>query len=331
VAVTDGNKLNDAPITNSNTTQALLDDLKERGYHLSVGENGNLRTERDDPPITPVIRHALQANYTKLVRLIKPPVTDSNVRTEQNVRKDNTDWSKVADLRPKRGEEMDQVLAEHRAANQAAAAVVEAKAPENAFEGMFMHWDEMAKRRSGRDREARRRIEAAKKGGVCGKCGKALKDGETAYAKYETYAGMGGGLMGKPGPRFEKVTACKGCAPEWMTEPKAYNEYTIGDRRVRIPASQRVDERPCSTCERPVVFKMTRRDYQGRPVFCCYRCEYTYQNHKRSERDQHLRQKVCEVCSKEFTATRAHTKTCSAACKQRAYRERRKAAASTNA
>jgi predicted GIY-YIG superfamily endonuclease len=53
-------------------------------------------------------------------------------------------------------------------------------------------------------------------------------------------------------------------------------------------------------------------------------------NRRRSESRQHLRQKVCEVCSKEFTATRAHTKTCSPACKQKAYRQRKKAAGSTN-
>jgi hypothetical protein len=324
--VTDGNSANVGAIKNRNDTQALLDDLQERGYKLTVGPNGKLYTDPKGPPVTPVILCALQANYGKLVNLLKPPVTDSNVVPDANVRKDNTDWSKVADLRPARGEELDRVMAEYRAALEAASAAVETKSPENAFEGMWMHWQEMGERRSGRDREAKRRIEAAKKGGVCAKCGKALKDGETAYVGCQVYAGMGGGLMGRPGQCFRKASVCEGCAPEGMTNPKAYSEYTIGDRTIRIPASQRVDERPCSTCERPVVFVMTRRDYQGRPVYCSYRCEYTYHNRQRSQRDEHLRQKVCEVCSKEFTATRAHTKTCSAACKQKAYRARKKVA-----
>jgi hypothetical protein len=324
VSVTDGNSGVGAQIMNSNTTEALLDDLEARGYKLSVSENGKLCTAPDGPAITPVIWHAIQANYGKLVRLLSPDVTDTNSHAEQNVRKDNTDWSKVANLMPARGEELDRALAEYREAYQAATAAVEAAGPKDFFEGMMMHWREMDKRRSGRDREAKRRIKLAQKGGACGKCGKALKDGETAYAKYGTYAGMAGGMMSRPGPRYEKVTACKGCAPEWMTEPKAYNEYTIGDRRVRIPASQRVDERPCSTCGRPVVYELTRRYYPGRPVFCCYRCQYTYHNRRRSAREQHLREKVCEVCSKEFTATKAHAKTCSAACKQKAYRTRKK-------
>ncbi len=37
----------------------------------------------------------------------------------------------------------------------------------------------------------------------------------------------------------------------------------------------------------------------------------------------HTREKVCEVCSEEFTATRAHAKTCSPACKQKGYRQRK--------
>ena len=116
MSVADGNKSNEAQIQNSNTTQALLDDLEARGYKLSVGENGKLYTDPDGPPITPVIWHALQANYTKLVGLLRPSearVTDSNRQPELNVRKDNTDWSRVADLMPARGEERERVVHEY--------------------------------------------------------------------------------------------------------------------------------------------------------------------------------------------------------------------------
>jgi hypothetical protein len=34
------------------------------------------------------------------------------------------------------------------------------------------------------------------------------------------------------------------------------------------------------------------------------------------------RQKVCEVCREEFLATRRDTKTCSAGCRQKVYRQR---------
>jgi hypothetical protein len=36
------------------------------------------------------------------------------------------------------------------------------------------------------------------------------------------------------------------------------------------------------------------------------------------------RQKVCEVCGEEFTATRRDAKTCSVGCKQEASRHRKK-------
>jgi len=322
--VTDSNSANVGAITNSNDTQALLDDLQERGYKLTVGENGNLFTDPKGPPVTPVIYWALQANYGKLVKLLSPPVTDSNVVPETNVRKDNTDWSKVADLKPARGDEMKQAIAEYRALSQAADAAVKAAGPKDWIEGMMMHSVEMDKRRSGRDIEAERRIEAAKKGGACGQCGRAHEQGETVYAKCRVYAGMWGSLTHHPGPRYARATVCETCAPERMAKPKKHNEYTIGGKTVRVPSMDNVLDTQCPTCKRPVVYEPSRRG-KGY-VFCCYRCEYTYHNHRRSQRDEHLRQKVCEVCSKEFTATRAHTKTCSRGCKQKAYRQRKKVA-----
>jgi hypothetical protein len=323
VGVTDGNKATGFAITNSNTTEALLEDLKARGYELSVNDKGNLQTNPKGPPITPVIYWALQANYGKLKQLIKPPVTDTNCRAEQTIRKDNTDWSKVADLRPKRGEEMDQALAEYREAYQAATDVVKAAGRVEFVVGMRMHWQEMDKLRSGRDREAKRRIKASKKGGACGKCGRVLGEDEAVWIKCRVYAGIAGGLMSRPGPRYEDVPQCGGCINGANKKPVEWGEYGVYGERMRLSKDGRLIERPCSTCERPVVYEVPRRGYYDRPVYCCYRCEYTYHNHKRAHRDEHLREKVCEVCGKEFTAKRAHTKTCSAACKQKAYRARR--------
>jgi hypothetical protein len=44
----------------------------------------------------------------------------------------------------------------------------------------------------------------------------------------------------------------------------------------------------------------------------------------RKEKRAEERKKVCEVCGEEFTATRRDAKTCSKACKQKAYRWRNK-------
>jgi hypothetical protein len=324
--VTDSNKSDVRAIQNSNTTQALLDDLKERGYELRA-KDGKLYTDPKGPPITPVIHWALQANYGKLVKLLSPPVTDTDVVPGFDVRKDNTDWSRVGHLTPKRGDEMKQAIAEYRQSYQDAREVVKAAAPENAIDGIIMVGVEADKRKPGRDREAERRIEASKKGTSCGACGKATLDGQTVYAKCRVYAGMWGGLTPHPGPRFVNATVCGACAPEYMRKPlDSYFDTQIDAKgtTARVYYGPGVAEMPCPTCQRPVRYDRTGR-WQPR-VFCCYRCEYTYHNQRRSQRDEHLRHKVCEVCSKEFTARRAHTKTCSAACKQKAYRQRKKVA-----
>jgi predicted nucleic acid-binding Zn ribbon protein len=63
----------------------------------------------------------------------------------------------------------------------------------------------------------------------------------------------------------------------------------------------------------------------GRGKFCSDACRYTYHNRRRHIRTTATWEKVCEVCGEEFTATRVDTKTCSPACRQRAYRQRRRA------
>jgi hypothetical protein len=106
-----------------------------------------------------------------------------------------------------------------------------------------------------------------------------------------------------------KVTAntykAKGecCAPEFMS------------RDLR-----RFEKRACVACGRKVVLERRRGRMR---VFCSPWCEGTYYNRRRSKREQYLREKVCEVCGEEFTATRRDAKTCSPACKQKAYRRRK--------
>lgn len=53
-------------------------------------------------------------------------------------------------------------------------------------------------------------------------------------------------------------------------------------------------------------------------------CRRAYQNQVRKERRTEERKKVCEICGEEFTATQRDQKTCSKACKQKAYRRRKK-------
>ncbi len=57
-------------------------------------------------------------------------------------------------------------------------------------------------------------------------------------------------------------------------------------------------------------------------IFCSERCLWRWQKRKRRP---HRTPIDCAVCGREFTPRRSTRRTCSAACRQRAYRERRRA------
>ncbi len=85
---------------------------------------------------------------------------------------------------------------------------------------------------------------------------------------------------------------------------------------------------PCYWCERPVAMDhelFASRNRSG--IFCCDRCRSKWHNRRNSAIRKRQRQrylaKTCEVCGEEFTATRVDTKTCSPACKQKGYRQRK--------
>jgi hypothetical protein len=78
----------------------------------------------------------------------------------------------------------------------------------------------------------------------------------------------------------------------------------------------------CAHCERPMVYHLAPSEL-GRTFFCDA-CGRTYHNQLRKDKRAEGREKVCEVCREGFTAKRKDTKTCSEACKQKAYRRRKK-------
>jgi hypothetical protein len=138
---------------------------------------------------------------------------------------------------------------------------------------------------------------------VCGSCGCGLAAGEPVYmwVAHRGYGAFGGSYSRHYAP------VCEGCAPRWMVER---------GRSESAPT--------CDWCSRVVVYRPTGREYLRKHVFCCERCQWGYYNRRRSAADSWAREKVCQVCAEPFTATRAHAKTCSPACKQAAYRIRKK-------
>jgi hypothetical protein len=109
----------------------------------------------------------------------------------------------------------------------------------------------------------------------------------------------------------------------WNTEVHVYPWGEYGDVTTTGP---------CGSCGEEVEVVESLGYYaRRRYLFCSQACRAQHSNRLVSERGAWRREKVCVVCSKEFTAKRADTKTCSSACRQKAYRQRKKAATSTNA
>ena len=153
--------------------------------------------------------------------------------------------------------------------------------------------------------------EATKTARVCGCCGQKLPPDEPAFFGAKIYVGMCSlywDRVSKPQIcklLYERTVLCGSCAPEWLS-----------------PERDDVVTQLCAHCERPMVSRLALSTLQR--TLCSDSCRRAYQNQVRKERRTEERKKVCEICGEEFTATRRDQKTCSKACKQKAYRRRKK-------
>jgi hypothetical protein len=147
----------------------------------------------------------------------------------------------------------------------------------------------------------------------CGCCGREFASREPAYFGAEVYVSMmplDWNKVSKPRicePQYERTVLCESCAPEWLS-----------------PERDDVVTQLCANCERPMVSRLALSEM--RRTLCSDPCRCAYQNQVRKEKRAEGRRKVCEVCGEEFSATRQDQKTCSKACKQKAYRQRKKEA-----
>jgi hypothetical protein len=153
--------------------------------------------------------------------------------------------------------------------------------------------------------------EATKTASVCGCCGQKLSSDEFAFFGAKVYVGMWAlywDRVSKPQIcklRYERTVLCGSCAPEWLSPER-------GDVVTQL----------CAHCERPMVLRLKLSELQR--AFCTDSCRHTYHNQLRKEKRSEEREKVCEVCGEVFNATRRDAKTCSAGCKQKSYRQRKK-------
>ena len=103
--------------------------------------------------------------------------------------------------------------------------------------------------------------------------------------------------------------------------------FASASLRPDLPRSAAVAGRACSGCGRTVYSK--GYPVSGR-VYCSQRCQRAFwTGRQKSRRVRQRGGKTCPVCGQEFTGTRADQVTCSAACRQKAYRQRRAAVMST--
>ena len=168
-------------------------------------------------------------------------------------------------------------------------------------------------------RRARRATESA---AFCGQCGHSIGEEGRLYLGVDVYTGISvpsaySGYVSESAilrPRFEKTVVCEDCAPRDLVEKRDLSD----ERYVYV-------DRPCDGCGRPIVRRIHRGHYHRFHHFCCcQRCGEIHRNRLRKEERARSCEKVCEVCGRPFLAIRADAKTCSRACKQKAYRARKK-------
>lgn len=193
--------------------------------------------------------------------------------------------------------------------------------------------------RAQRDRERA----AERDGGRCGACGRELADGEPVYRiSVFNGRGMGGGYSRSVAPR------CKDCVDAYEKRPLAPDStelwlFMMAQVRKRVPWAllhlPLLPPAPCVVCGRPVVNERSARRpmvvaddgrglVPGGHILCSERCTQAhwaaYRHERWMEEAAEARHKTCPVCGEVFDGTRRDQVTCSPACRQRAYRRRRR-------
>jgi hypothetical protein len=156
--------------------------------------------------------------------------------------------------------------------------------------------------------------------------------------------GQCGGEIGEPvffttkNTRRWRVPACADCGRDYYlavrletklktVSPPGLDELTQILEPTHAEAECVSCGRTCILCRDRHKFEKSWLKYRGeRRTFCSQRCRVRHNNQKRSEQLERERANTeCQECSDIFTPDRSDAKYCSAACKQRAYRKRKKA------
>lgn len=140
----------------------------------------------------------------------------------------------------------------------------------------------------------------------CAKCGRSVRPDEHVT---NLRLSMGYNIMGSSS--YWLAPVCDGCAP---TRPGAWSY-----------------DAACPGCQRPVTryISSTPSDPWApeKPCYCSTRCIERVQSRRRSVARAARRVRECVVCETEFTPKRSDGRYCTNACRQDAYRMRKRGAA----
>jgi hypothetical protein len=163
------------------------------------------------------------------------------------------------------------------------------------------------------EEECRRIGRARYDASLCGRCGTAIAPGEPVWRAHcwvELAAEMAMEEDGHPNTGRYLAPTCSACAPPTLY-PDLYPNYAA---------------RPCEGCGR-AVYENPGSWYRPRRIpsraYCCIRCRWAAQARRRSERRAERRShRRCRSCGEPFQPGHLWARYCSAACRQRAYRQR---------
>jgi hypothetical protein len=137
---------------------------------------------------------------------------------------------------------------------------------------------------------------ACRDASVCAKCGRKVAPLEPVYITKVQWT-----------PYLLSGPVCYECAPEYV------REWLDGAGGFT-----------CEGCGRRMEVGYGLPGQERRHSLCSEVCRYRYYNRRRSERATAARSgRSCEQCGAEFDAVRSDQRSCSGACRQRAYRLRR--------
>lgn len=151
-----------------------------------------------------------------------------------------------------------------------------------------------------RQEKNRRAWQSIKTAAACGVCGEPLSPDEPMYRTRTR-------VSGAFGLSRWQINVCESCAPAYLKRDDGWPVYTIY----------------CHTCERPV--RGSWHNLRAQRFFCCERCEWQHYNEIEKERRATQREHTtCRQCGATFEAARADAAYCSPACRQKAYRARKR-------